>query len=63
MLVRRGGTLYTPRRDGRILPSTSAPPALERDLTLEPGDELFLSSALSGGLLPAVLVSSVPESR
>ena len=35
----------TPRRDGRILPSTSVPPALERDLTLEPGDELFLSSA------------------
>ena len=55
VLVKRGGVLYTPKRDGRILPSTSVPPALERDdLTLEPGDELFVSSALAG-LVPAVL--------
>jgi para-aminobenzoate synthetase/4-amino-4-deoxychorismate lyase len=55
VLVRRDGVLYTPQRDGRILPSTSAPPALERDdLTLELGDELVVSSALAG-LVPAVL--------
>jgi para-aminobenzoate synthetase/4-amino-4-deoxychorismate lyase len=54
VLVRRDGVLYTPRADGRILPSTSRPAAIEADLQLEPGDELFLSSSLAG-LIPAVL--------
>ncbi len=54
VLVRRDGRLLTPRVDGRILPSTSRPEAEETDIRLEPGDELFLSSATSG-LVPAVL--------
>jgi para-aminobenzoate synthetase / 4-amino-4-deoxychorismate lyase len=56
VLVRRGMQLYTPRADGRILPSTSRPPAIETTLTLEDldRDEILLSSSLAG-LVPAVL--------
>jgi para-aminobenzoate synthetase/4-amino-4-deoxychorismate lyase len=57
VLIRRDGVLLTPREDGRILPSTSRPPALQRDLTLadlRTADELLLSSSLAG-LVPAVL--------
>ncbi len=58
--VRRGGRLYTPRADGRILPSTSMPAEAEpADLWLEPGDELLVSSSLAG-LVPAVLVATSP---
>jgi len=56
VLVRRDGRLLTPRVDGRILPSTSRPDAEEADLRLEPGDELFLSSATSG-----VVPATIPE--
>jgi para-aminobenzoate synthetase/4-amino-4-deoxychorismate lyase len=60
VLVRRHGTLYTPREDGRILPSTSRPrAAVQRDLWLEPGDELLLSSSLAG-VVPAVLAATSP---
>jgi para-aminobenzoate synthetase / 4-amino-4-deoxychorismate lyase len=57
LLIRRGGRLYTPREDGRILPSTSRPPAEAADLTLadlEQADAILLSSSLAG-LVPAVL--------
>jgi para-aminobenzoate synthetase/4-amino-4-deoxychorismate lyase len=55
VLVRRDGALYTPTADGRILPSTSRPAgAVEKDLRLQPGDELLLSSSLAG-VVPAVL--------
>ncbi len=60
VLIRRDGRLYTPREDGRILPSTSRPHALQRDLRLEPGDELLLSSSLAG-VVPAVLAATSPE--
>ena len=56
VLVRRDGRLLTPRVDGRILPSTSRPDAEETDIRLEPGDELFLSSATSG-----VVPATIPE--
>jgi hypothetical protein len=57
VLIRRDGVLYTPREDGRILPSTSRPQAVQARLTLddlERADELLLSSSLAG-LVPAVL--------
>jgi para-aminobenzoate synthetase/4-amino-4-deoxychorismate lyase len=54
VLIRRDGVLYTPKEDGRILPSTSRPPAIQADLTLQPGDELLLSSSLAG-VVPAAL--------
>jgi para-aminobenzoate synthetase/4-amino-4-deoxychorismate lyase len=57
VLIRRGGTLYTPREDGRILPSTSRPAATQEDLTLqdlERADEILVSSSLAG-LVPARL--------
>jgi para-aminobenzoate synthetase / 4-amino-4-deoxychorismate lyase len=57
VLIRRDGVLYTPREDGRILPSTSRPDAIQADLTLEPGDELLLSSSLAG-VVPAVLADT-----
>jgi para-aminobenzoate synthetase/4-amino-4-deoxychorismate lyase len=56
VLIRRGGRLYTPREDGRILPSTSRPDAEPADLRLQAGDELLLSSSLAG-LVPAVLAA------
>ena len=56
------GRLYTPREDGRILPSTSRPDAIEADLRLEPGDELLLSSSLAG-VVPAVLAATSPAPR
>jgi para-aminobenzoate synthetase/4-amino-4-deoxychorismate lyase len=59
VLIRRDGRLYTPREDGRILPSTSRPDAIQADLTLEPGDELLLSSSLAG-VVPAVLADASP---
>jgi len=59
VLVRRDGCLYTPKEDGRILPSTSRPPAIQADLKLQPGDELLLSSSLAG-LVPAVLAGTSP---
>ncbi|HEX6020615.1 MAG TPA: aminotransferase class IV [Solirubrobacter sp.] len=59
VLVRRDGRLLTPRTDGRILPSTSRPDAEETDIHLQDGDELFLSSALSG-VVPAVLAATTP---
>jgi para-aminobenzoate synthetase/4-amino-4-deoxychorismate lyase len=59
VLVRRDGVLYTPREDGRILPSTSRPDAIQADLRLEPGDELLLSSSLAG-VVPAVLAGTSP---
>jgi para-aminobenzoate synthetase/4-amino-4-deoxychorismate lyase len=59
VLVRRDGRLLTPRTDGRILPSTSRPDAEEADIRLQPGDELFLSSATSG-VVPAVLAGTSP---
>ncbi len=57
VLIRRGAELYTPPEDGRILPSTSRPPATQTRLTLadlERADEILLSSSLAG-LVPAVL--------
>ncbi len=57
LLIRRHGRLYTPAEDGRILPSTSRPPAQQTRLTLEDlerADEILLSSSLAG-LVPAVL--------
>jgi para-aminobenzoate synthetase/4-amino-4-deoxychorismate lyase len=57
VLIRRDGVLYTPREDGRILPSTSRPDAIQADLRLEPGDELLLSSSLAG-VVPAVLADT-----
>jgi para-aminobenzoate synthetase/4-amino-4-deoxychorismate lyase len=56
VLIRRGGRLYTPVEDGRILPSTSRPPAIQARLTLVDleQNELLLSSSLAG-LVPAVL--------
>ncbi|HEY6888512.1 MAG TPA: aminodeoxychorismate synthase component I [Solirubrobacter sp.] len=57
VLIRRDGVLYRPREDGRILPSTSRPDAEPADLSLEPGDELLLSSSLSG-VVPAVLAGA-----
>jgi len=57
LLIRRDNKLYTPREDGRILPSTSRPPATQARLTLEDlerADEILLSSSLAG-LVPAVL--------
>ncbi len=57
VLIRDGGTLYTPAEDGRILPSTSRPRAIARRLTLadlRSADELLLSSSLAG-LVSAVL--------
>jgi para-aminobenzoate synthetase/4-amino-4-deoxychorismate lyase len=62
VLIRRGGRLYTPREDGRILPSTSRPEAEQADLRLEPGDELLLSSSLAG-VVPAVLAAASPGPR
>lgn len=62
VLIRRGGSLLTPREDGRILPGTSRPPAEQADLRLEPGDELLLSSSLAG-LVPAVLAGASPAPR
>jgi para-aminobenzoate synthetase/4-amino-4-deoxychorismate lyase len=59
VLIRRDGVLYTPREDGRILPSTSRPDAIQADLTLEPGDELLLSSSLAG-VVPAVRAGTSP---
>jgi para-aminobenzoate synthetase/4-amino-4-deoxychorismate lyase len=59
VLIRRDGVLYTPREDGRILPSTSRPDAIQADLELEPGDELLLSSSLAG-VVPAVLAGASP---
>ena len=60
VLIKRDGNLYTPREDGRILPSTSRPrDAEERDLWLQPGDELLLSSSLAG-TVPAVLAATNP---
>lgn len=59
VIVERGGVRYTPREDGRILPSTSRPAAIEADLTLQPGDKLFVSSSLAG-LVPAVLAGTSP---
>ena len=60
VLIKRDGNLYTPRNDGRILPSTSRPRhAEERDLWLQPGDELLLSSSLAG-TVPAVLAATNP---
>jgi para-aminobenzoate synthetase/4-amino-4-deoxychorismate lyase len=60
VLIRRGGGLYTPREDGRILPSTSRPDAEQADLRLQPGDELLLSSSLAG-VVPAVLAATSRE--
>jgi para-aminobenzoate synthetase/4-amino-4-deoxychorismate lyase len=57
LLIRRDGRLYTPHEDGRILPSTSRPQAIQTRLSLddlERADELLLSSSLAG-LVPAVL--------
>ena len=57
LLIRRENTLYTPQEDGRILPSTSRPPAIQTRLTLEDlerAGEILLSSSLAG-LVPAVL--------
>jgi para-aminobenzoate synthetase/4-amino-4-deoxychorismate lyase len=57
LLIRRGGELFAPEDDGRILPSTSRPPAIRRRLTLadlRQADEILLSSSLAG-LVPAVL--------
>jgi para-aminobenzoate synthetase/4-amino-4-deoxychorismate lyase len=57
LLIRNDGRLYTPIEDGRILPSTSRPPAHQTRLTLddlERADEILLSSSLAG-LVPAVL--------
>ena len=57
VLIRRDGALYTPREDGRILPSTSRPQAIQTRLTLddlERAEEILLSSSLAG-LVPAVL--------
>lgn len=57
VLIRRGSELLTPIEDGRILPSTSRPPAHQTRLTLddlERADEILLSSSLAG-LVPAVL--------
>jgi len=62
LLMRRDGTLYTPREDGRILPSTSRPKAEPADLHLRPGDELLLSSSLAG-VVPAVLAATTPGPR
>ena len=62
VLIRRDGALYTPREDGRILPSTSRPDAEQADLQLQPGDELFLSSSLAG-VVPAVLAATSPAPR
>jgi para-aminobenzoate synthetase/4-amino-4-deoxychorismate lyase len=59
VLIERDGVLYTPREDGRILPSTSRPDAIQADLQLEPGDTLFVSSSLAG-LVPAVLAGTTP---
>ena len=59
VLIERDGVLYTPREDGRILPSTSRPEAIQADLRLEPGDRLFVSSSLAG-LVPAVLAGTSP---
>ena len=57
LLIRREHALYTPHEDGRILASTSRPPATQTRLTLEDlerADEILLSSSLAG-LVPAVL--------
>jgi para-aminobenzoate synthetase/4-amino-4-deoxychorismate lyase len=59
VLIRRDGVLYAPRTDGRILPSTSRPAALERDLRLQDGDQLLVSSSLAG-TVPAVLAATSP---
>ena len=59
VLIRRDGKLYTPREDGRILPSTSRPDAEQADLRLQEGDELLLSSSLAG-VVPAVLAATSP---
>ncbi len=59
VLIRRDGKLYTPREDGRILPSTSRPEAEPADLRLQEGDELLLSSSLAG-VVPAVLAATSP---
>jgi para-aminobenzoate synthetase/4-amino-4-deoxychorismate lyase len=60
VLIRRDRKLYTPRNDGRILPSTSRPrDAEECDLHLQTGDELLLSSSLAG-TVPAVLAATSP---
>lgn len=62
VLIERDGVLYAPREDGRILPSTSRPDAIQADLMLEPGDLLFVSSSLAG-LVPAVLAGTSPARR
>jgi para-aminobenzoate synthetase/4-amino-4-deoxychorismate lyase len=62
VLIRRDGKLYTPREDGRILPSTSRPDAEQADLHMQPGDELLLSSSLAG-VVRAVLAATRPERR
>jgi para-aminobenzoate synthetase/4-amino-4-deoxychorismate lyase len=57
LLIRKDDRLYTPHEDGRILPSTSRPSAIQARLTLddlERADEILLSSSLAG-LVPAVL--------
>ncbi len=59
VLIEREGVLYTPREDGRILPGTSRPDAIQADLQLQPGDRLFVSSSLAG-LVPAVLAGTTP---
>jgi para-aminobenzoate synthetase/4-amino-4-deoxychorismate lyase len=57
VLIRRGGILFRPRADGRILPGTSLPAAEQADLTLADlrhADEILVSSSLAG-VVPAVL--------
>ena len=48
VLIERDGVLYTPREDGRILPGTSRPEAIQADLQLQPGDRL-LRQLVAGG--------------
>ena len=60
VLIRRGGILLRPRADGRILPGTSLPAAVEADLTLADlrrADEILVSSSLAG-VVPAVLAEA-----
>lgn len=60
VLIRRSGILLRPRADGRILPGTSLPAAVEADLTLADlrrADEILVSSSLAG-VVPAVLAEA-----